>query len=143
MVPLKNKQAATVASAMESVFATAQEVPATLQTDNGGELEDEFARLLERRGITRATSRSFNPQANGQIERFNGTLKRMIQAYMMRNETKTYVPQMAQLVATYNELFHTGIRQRPIDAHTNAAVAGAVAHSSKNGPSKTSREAGK
>ena len=127
VVPLKNKQAVTVAKAMESVFAAANGTPATIQTDNGGEFEDDFARLLEKRGIIRATSRSYNPQANGQIERFNGTLKRMIQAHMMKKETRTYVPQLADMVATYNELYHTGIRQRPIDAHTNDAVAADVA----------------
>lgn len=127
VVPLKNKEAASVAKAMERIFDDAGGAPATIQTDNGREFEDEFARLLSRQGIERATSRSYNPQANGQIERFNGTLKRMIQAHMMKNDTKTYVPQLAMMVTTYNELLHTGIRQRPIDAHNNPAVAGAVA----------------
>jgi transposase InsO family protein len=127
VVPLKNKQASTVAKALEQVMATAGAEPATLQTDNGGEFEEEFEKTLARHGILHVHSRSYNPQANGQIERFNGTLKRMIYAHMLKYNTKTFIPHLQAMVATYNGLFHTGIKQTPTEAHTNKAVAAAVA----------------
>ena len=127
VLPLKNKQAATVAKALEQVIAEAGSGPVTLQTDNGGEFEDEFEETLARHSILHVHSRSYNPQANGQIERFNGTLKRMIYAHMLTHSTKTFVPQLQTMVATYNGLFHTGIKQTPTEAHTNKRLVAAVA----------------
>ncbi len=119
VVPLKTKHAAVVATALEQVLADAKGAPEILQTDNGGEFEQEFDRVLERHSISHARSRSYNPQANGQIERFNGTFKRMIQSHMLTNNTKTFVPKLPEMVAMYNQLLHTGTGQAPIDVRTN------------------------
>ncbi len=118
VVPLKTKHAAVVATALEQVLADAKGAPEILQTDNGGEFEQEFERVLERHGISHARSRSYHPQANGQIERFNGTFKRMIQSHMLTNNTKTFVPKLPEILAMYNLLLHTGTGQAPIDAHS-------------------------
>jgi hypothetical protein len=117
VMPLKTKQAISVASALEHVFASAKGAPLVLQTDNGGEFEQEFERVLAQHSVIHARSRSYNPQANGQIERFNGTFKRMIQSYMLANNTKTFVPKLPEMVLMYNQLLHTGIGQSPADAH--------------------------
>jgi transposase InsO family protein len=127
VVSLRNKQAATVAAAMKQVLEVAGAKPTTIQTDNGGEFEDAFEKLLIEQGIQHAHSCAYNPQATGQIERFNGTLKCMIYAHMLTNETKTFVPQLAKMVATYNSLYHTGIKQTPTEAHNNKNTQPAVA----------------
>ncbi len=125
-VPLKNKQAATVDKALEQIIATAGAGPVTLQTDSGGEFEDEFEKTLARQGILHVHSRSYNPQANEQIERFNVTLKRMIYAHMLKHSTKTFVPHLQAMVTTYNGLYHTGIKQTPTETHTNKTLVTAV-----------------
>lgn len=122
VVPLQNKEAATVAVALESVFDSNNGAPSIVQTDNGGEFDAEFEEVLARWDVQHVRSRPYNPQANGQIERFNGTLKRMIQAWMLANETRTYVPQLKHMVLTYNNLLHTGTRQVPARVHANAAL---------------------
>ena len=127
VVPLKNKQSGTVAMALQQIIESAGASPSTVQTDNGGEFEEEFEQVLARHHIMHARSRSYNPQANGQIERFNGTLKRMIYAHMLSNSTKTFIPQLAGMVARYNGLYHTGIKQTPTEAHNNKRVGLAVA----------------
>ncbi len=118
VMPLRNKEATTVAAAIETIFAESG-APAVMQTDNGGEFEQEFGKALERWGVQHARSRPYNPQANGQIERFNGTLKRMIHAYMLREDTKTYIPQLQNMVSTYNQLLHSGTNKVPAQLHTN------------------------
>ncbi len=118
VVALRNKEAATVAAAIETIFA-ANGSPTVVQTDNGGEFDEEFEKALVRWGVLHARSRPYNPQANGQIERFNGTLKRMIQVHMLIEETKTYLPQLQALVTRYNNLLHTGIGKVPARVHTN------------------------
>jgi transposase InsO family protein len=115
--PLGNKQADTVAIALEQIFEQGG-TPIALQTDNGGEFELEFDELLELKGVKHIRSRSYNPQANGQIERFNGTIKRMIRAHMLLGDTKVYVPRLPQTVETYNDMLHTSIGQAPVNAHS-------------------------
>ncbi len=115
-----------MAAALKQVLTDVMASPAVIQTDNGGEFEEEFETVLAQHNIQHARSRSYNPQANGQIERFNGTLKRMIYAHMLTNKTHTFVPQLARMVATYNSLYHTGIKQTPTEAHNNKAAAAAV-----------------
>ena len=66
-----------------------------------------------------ARSRPYNPQANGQIERFNGTLERMIQARMLCDDTRVYVLHLSEIVATYNNLLHTGTSAVPAQVHTD------------------------
>ncbi len=132
VIPLKNKQAATVAGALEQILKANGSSPMTIQTDNGGEFDEEFEQVLGQRGILHARSRSYNPQANGQIERFNGTLKRMIYAYMLTNDTKTFIPKLSSFVDTYNGLYHTAIKQTPKEAHTNKDVIQAVAQQIKS-----------
>ena len=124
--PLKNKRADTVAAAMERIFKRAG-APKTIQSDNGGEFELEFDQMLERRGIEHSRSRSYNPQANGQIERWNGTLKRMIHSHMLRSDTKTYVPKLQGMVSTYNMLLHTTTGRSPNEVHENAELWPSVA----------------
>jgi transposase InsO family protein len=124
---LRNKRADSVAAAMERIFERAGSAPRTIQSDNGGEFEEEFDQMLVRQGIDHSRSWSYNPQANGQIEQFNGTLKRMIHSQMLAGDTKTYVPRLQATVDTYNELLHTTIGHLPNDVHANADLWSSVA----------------
>lgn len=116
VVAVRNKEAATVAAAMETIFA-ANGAPKIVQTDNGGEFKQEFEQLLLRFEVTIVHTRPYNPQANGQIERFNGTIKRMIHAHMLMNDTKIYLPKLKEILHTYNNLLHAGINQIPAKVH--------------------------
>ncbi len=121
VVALKNKEAATVAAALDTVFSE-NGAPSLVQTDNGGEFNEEFDEVLARWGVEHARSRPYHPQSNGIIERFNGTLKRMIHAYMLANDTKTYLPKLKEIVHTYNNLLHSGINQIPAQVHKKPAL---------------------
>ncbi len=46
-----------------------------IQTDNGGEFEKEFRRLVERKKVVHFFNYPRRPQSNGHIERFNRTLE--------------------------------------------------------------------
>ena len=123
VAPLRSKSASSVAAAMETIFKdNDSKAPSVLQTDNGGEFQDEFELLLRRWGVSHARSRPYNPQANGQVERFNGTLKRSIKAHMLANDTRKYVSQLKHIVATYNSLLHTGVQQIPAQVHVDSSL---------------------
>jgi len=121
-VALRDKTAATVASAMAQVFDASGGVPKIVQSDNGGEFEDEFDLLLARHGVAHARSRPYKASTNSVIERFNGTLKRMIRSPMMGANTKVYVPELPRLLEMYNAMLHTSIGHAPVSVHKNAAL---------------------
>ena len=58
-----------------------------MQTDRGLEFEAEFKELLDENDVEHIQGLPYSPQTNGQIERFNQTLKRMIYAHMTRFDT--------------------------------------------------------
>lgn len=89
-VPLKNKEAKTVSLAIENIFK--QVKPKVFQSDNGSEFKsNEMAELSKKMGVRQHFSRSYTPQSQGAVEKFNGTLKGMISRYMTHAGTKNWV----------------------------------------------------
>jgi transposase InsO family protein len=121
-VAIRDKTAATVASALAEVFVASGGAPKIVQSDNGGEFEDEFDLLLARHGVAHVRSRPYKASTNSVIERFNGTLKRMIRSHMMAANTKVYVPDLPRLLEMYNAMLHTTIGYAPVNVHKNAAL---------------------
>ena len=64
VVGLTNKEASTVAAAMEGIFAK-HGAPGVIQTDNGGEFDVEFEQVLAAWGTQHARSRPYNPRPTG------------------------------------------------------------------------------
>ncbi|XP_065928583.1 uncharacterized protein [Magallana gigas] len=80
-IPLRSQDAEVVAEAMMEVF-TRRGVPKEILSDQGtnfmSSLITELCKLLS---IRKLNNTPYHPQANGFVERFNGTLKRMLQIY--------------------------------------------------------------
>jgi hypothetical protein len=114
--PLTRKTAPKVASAMDGIFRSAG-APKIMQTDNGSEFLTQFDATLQRWGVQHIKSSAYSPQTNGQIERFNQTLKRAIKAWMLANDTRTFVPELERLLDTYNSIPHTTTGVAPFDLH--------------------------
>lgn len=113
----KNKESATIAKALEEILddirvMRGKEVT-IVQSDNGSEFQSEVAQLLQRRGIKQNFSKSHTPQSQGIIERFNGTIKRRIGAYMTDRNTKRWVDVLQDFVDNYNDTDHKLIKEKP------------------------------
>lgn len=120
VVPLTNKSGPKVANAMHILFRE-NGAPRYVQSDNGSEFLGPFDAVLEEYGVQHIKSNAFHPQSNGQIERFNGTLKRQIHAYMVSHgNTKTFVPLLPMLVSNYNDIPHTATGVSPRELHNSA-----------------------
>lgn len=101
VIPITNKRSNTVSRAfLDQIYA---EYPCSIvQSDNGPEFN----------GITDNVDKHikippYSPQVNGQIERFNGTIKRMIYLHMTESGTREYVNELPQMVEEYNDTVHS------------------------------------
>jgi transposase InsO family protein len=76
---INNKTAAITAAFFKTEILARHGCPQVLISDNGKEWEGAFAELLQRSGIEHHKTSPHHPQANGLIERLNGTLKMKLQ----------------------------------------------------------------
>ncbi|XP_062594005.1 uncharacterized protein LOC134255486 [Saccostrea cucullata] len=78
---LKNQEAETVANTLIELFSRVG-VPNEILSDQGtnfmSTLMTELCKLLQ---VRKLTTTPYHPQANGLVEKFNGTLKKMLKAY--------------------------------------------------------------
>ncbi len=84
--PLKSKSALEVSNAFKKCFLTFGP-PQLLKTDNGKEFtNNEMSRLTDSFNILLIHGRPRHPQSQGQIERCNQTVKRLLKKFIFNNE---------------------------------------------------------
>lgn len=102
-IPLRSQDAEVVAEAMMEVF-TRLGVPKEILSDQGtnfmSSLITELCKLLS---IRKLNTTPYHPQANGLVERFNGTLKRMLQIYA-QDEPGKWDKLLPYLLFAYREV---------------------------------------
>ena len=78
-VPLREIRTTDVASALFNIFSRLG-LPKQILSDNGQQLVSKaMSEVMEMMGIERKLSTPYHAQSNGMVERFNGTLKNMLQ----------------------------------------------------------------
>ena len=67
--------------------------------------------MLKEKGVKHILGPTYRPQAQGMVERVNGTLKRLITAWMTKQKSNKYLEDLPSLVSSYNHTVHstTGI----------------------------------
>ena len=76
LIPVKNKEASTVAEAFFEQVLCRHGTPAIVVSDNGDEFVNElFDELCRKYGIRRIRTSPYHPQANGIVERLHEFLK--------------------------------------------------------------------
>ena len=102
-VPLMNKQAATVSDALTQVLRKMLNSPRVLRSDRGSEfISSEFQAVLKANGIKHILSLAHCPQSNGQIERTNGIIKKLIAMYKIYHNNYKWYTYLDLLVGNYN-----------------------------------------
>lgn len=77
--PLPNEKAETVAEVLASEWVCRFGAPHTLHSDQGRNFESEvFQRMCSLFGIEKTHTTPFRPQSDGQVERFNSTLQKIL-----------------------------------------------------------------
>jgi len=91
-----------------------EHTPKVLQSDNGGEFTNaSMKELLDNLCIKHITSLPYKPSSNGQVERFNRTIKGMIMQYMAASNSRRYLDVLPKIVENYNNTYHTTIKSTP------------------------------
>lgn len=114
-VPLKDKSAGSVKSALTSILQESGRVPKHLMTDKGKEFVNvTLKKLYHERGIHFYTSQ--NPDVKASVvERFNRTLKTKMWKYFTHKQTRRYVDVLDDLMHAYNHTVHSAIKMAPAD----------------------------
>jgi transposase InsO family protein len=105
-IALKNKRPITIRNNMDKLLEAYNKV-SVVQTDNGVEFDiDDY---FEENNIKHLRSQPYTPQSNGAIERFNSTLKHML------NQIKPYdwVRNLDICIENYNKTYHRTIGTSP------------------------------
>ena len=89
-------------------------LPTSIRSDNGSEfISKEFKKLLKDNNIKQILSLPHKPQSNGNIERFNRTLKRLLQQYMTFEDNQDWISILQQLIDNYNETVSDTTKKTP------------------------------
>lgn len=113
-VPLKNKEGKTVAVGMENIIKNINNKISSIRSDNGSEfISAEFKKVLEKYQIKQVFSLASKPQSNGQIERFNAVIKKLIRKSLMVSGGYDWVSILPDLLDNYNNSKHKTTGKTP------------------------------
>lgn len=118
-IQTKNKEACTTAAAMKKILDQMQQKPSSIRSDQGSEFMDAFAKLLKDRGIKQIFSKSHSPWSNGQIERFNGILKRQIEMWITQHDDSNWPKALPTLLNAYNSTQSRVTKKAPNDIESD------------------------
>lgn len=102
-IPLKNISSKTVADALIQCF-TRLGIPEELVSDQGSNFVGKLmTQLYEHLGITKIQTSVYHPEANGLVERFNGTLKTMLRKFV-KDSVQDWDRYLPYLLFAYREV---------------------------------------
>jgi hypothetical protein len=109
VILLKDKTAKSVVEAIKKAFDELGGKPTMVYTDEGSEFKGETIKYLKQNGvqlIVTYTHATF-------VERFNRTIKEMMEKYLESTKTKAISQVLPKIVKNYNNSFHSGIGMAP------------------------------
>ncbi|MCG8034843.1 MAG: DDE-type integrase/transposase/recombinase, partial [Candidatus Thiodiazotropha taylori] len=112
-IPTKNQTARTTARVLFDNFIVHYGFPARIHSDQGQTFESNLVReLCDIAGVEKSRTTPYHPMGNGQCERFNQTLLKMLGTLeeYQKSDWKAHVP---TLVHAYNATFHDTTRYSP------------------------------
>ena len=99
--PLKDKSNKSVWDAFTNLFLPRHGVPEVIISDNGGEFTAiDWERYLQQIGVDHRHTTPVHPQSNGRTERFNRTLKSMLEK-LVNNNTANWEDRLGEALLAY------------------------------------------
>lgn len=88
-----------------------------LRSDNGGEfIANEISAVCRRYGIQKKEGAPYAPWVQGVVEAVNKTIKNMLKARMLTNNSTSWSEMLQSTCSQYNNKFHSVIKMSPNDA---------------------------
>ena len=111
---LKSKTGKSIAEALTKIISRAEPKMTVLETDNGGEfLAKEVKELCKNHKIRQTFTQTNDKSALGIAERFNRTIKGIINRYLTYHNTTEWVDKLQSFVDNYNSTYHSSIDEQP------------------------------
>ena len=122
-VPIKNKSEEQCVSAFQSILDQIGQVseeyglPTQVDSDNESSfMSHSFKQLCDENEMMQHFSQPGDYKSKGIVERFNRTLRLLIQKYMAAHHTDTYIDVLPNLIDNYNHTIHRTLKKSPLDA---------------------------
>ena len=115
-VPIRNKESATVTKHLMDRYVSIFGTPTAIHSDQGKEFTSQiFKDLMDKLQVRRTTTPTYNPQSNGNLERFHRTLNSIIRVFCDRedSEWEHYLP---SATLAYNTKKHSSTGITPFSA---------------------------
>lgn len=113
-IPLKKKTQSAILEAIKELVKQANNIK-VLQTDNGNEFTNKaVSSFLKKQSIKQEFCQSEDKACLGKGERFNKTIKGMLNKYMTANNTTKWIDVLPKIVKNYNNTEHDTIKKAPI-----------------------------
>lgn len=114
------QEADPIARYIFELFLNELKYPEILQSDNGKSfLAKTMKDLLGLFDTKQKNSRPRHPKTNGQIERFNGTLKSKLREHLKKEPNAPWAHLVPIVVAEYNNTRHSTIGRKPVEVFRN------------------------
>ena len=110
-IPIKNKTGVEVTRAFETLWKT-QTPPKKLWTDKGTEFYNKHMTELLKKNHVELYSTE-NEEKSCVVERWNGTIKRLMWKYFTKHRTGIYISILPDLIKKYNSTYHHSIQCTP------------------------------
>ena len=118
VVPLKSKDADTVAEGMKTIIKTFS--PKIVTTDVGKEyISSEFNNLLKRHGIEHRYIDVDQHCSLGLVDRMCRTIRGLVNKWLTSRQTTRYIDVLDQLIENYNNTYHSTIKCTPNEAENH------------------------
>ena len=114
LVPLHNKEAATVARAFFERWICRFGVPTAIVSDRGKEFLNEIMQDLTKwLGVNHDKTSPYHPQTNASAERYNRTMKAYLTAMLGNDQTLDWEEWLPALMFSYNTQVHKSTMESP------------------------------
>jgi hypothetical protein len=121
------KDSSRIVKALEEIFEENKSLtgryPSVMQNDNAREFNANIVKdFFDEHNVKQIFSPSYLPQAQGIVERFNRTLKNAIFSNFTKRGNNQYVDILQDIVDSYNNSYHTTIKDTPARIHKAGRV---------------------
>ena len=125
-IPLRSTNSKTIADALIQYFSRVG-IPDEIVSDQGSNFMSKLmAQLYDQLGITKIKTSVYHPEANGLVERFNGTLKGMLKKFV-QERVQTWDKYLPYLLFAYREVPSESTGYSPFELLYGRMVRGPLA----------------